>query len=47
MKILDRIVLNRLISTIVSFLLSVIKILSPNKTETEKKIWFPRIRRKK
>jgi hypothetical protein len=51
MKILDKIVLNRLISIIASFILGIIKILSPKSIEeidTPKpdKKWRPRWRKK-
>lgn len=47
MKILDKILLNRLINTIISFILSLAKIISPqDKTKPERKIWFPKLRKK-
>lgn len=48
MKILDKILLNRLINMIMSFIISILKIISPkDDTKPDRKIWFPKIRRKK
>lgn len=51
MRLLDKIVLNRLISIITNFILGIIKIFAPNSVEdielpdTEKKRWKPRWRK--
>lgn len=51
MKILDKIALNRLISIILNFILTILKLFVPvDKSITDKpdrKRWFPNIRKKK
>lgn len=46
MKLIDRIALHKLLTTILNFILSVLKIVVPNKTEQDKKVWRPKWRRK-
>lgn len=49
MRLLDRIALKKLISMLLNFILKIIEICSPKpdtKPIPEKKIWFPRIRKK-
>ncbi len=53
MRLIDKIALNRLLSIIASFILGVIKILSPKSVDEidvpkpDKPLWKPRWRRKK
>lgn len=49
MKLLDRIALHKLLTTIFSFIITVLKIIVPKTTDLqpERKIWKPRWRRDK
>lgn len=49
MRLIDRIALQKLISMILNFIIKLISIFSPqpiDKPKPDRKIWFPRIRRK-
>jgi hypothetical protein len=49
MRLIDRIALKQSINMLLNFILKLISIFAPkpdNKPTPEKKIWFPRIRRK-
>jgi hypothetical protein len=50
MRIIDRIALQKLISMILNFIIKLAEICAPKpdgEPDSDKKIWFPRIRKKK